>query len=211
MNILASSSRHKAEYLFLFILLVSSGNMLLFIILTDVPSRFSCCMYSSSINNFACRVWDHPCNLYQVCLLLDLSCTVMDCNVLLSQCCWCSACEWQKAQDTPCSSPGCQEPQQLHFHHCSTSLAPHDAATKAETSLFPNSITFSGREAVPSGMFCEHVTSHQDMQEVCSTGHFCHAWIQGSLMLLHFTCWGSLGNNDNLKINNFDTWVSSLG
>lgn len=129
----------------------------------------------------------------------------------LSQCHSCSDCEGHKAQDPPCSSPWCQESKQLHFHHYSTSPAPHNASTQVETSLSPNSITFSGRKAVSSGVFCEHVTTHQDIQEVCSTGHFFHAWIQGSLMLLGFICWGTLGNNDNLKINNFDIPISSLG
>lgn len=113
--------------------------------------------------------------------------------VLLSQCCSCSDCEGQKAQDPQCSSPGCQESKQLHFHHYSTSLAPHDAAIKVETSLFPNSITFSGREAVPSGGLREQVTTHQDIQEVYSI------------------CWVNLGNNGTLKKNNFDIQFSSLG
>lgn len=67
--------------------------------------------------------------------------------VLLSQCCSCSDCEGQEKAQTPqCSSPWCQESKQLHFHHCSTSPAPHDAATWVGTSFSPNSIMFSGRK-----------------------------------------------------------------
>lgn len=62
--------------------------------------------------------------------------------VLLSQCCSCNDCEGQeKAQGSQC-----QESKWLHFHCCSTSPAPHDAATQVGTSLSPNSIMFSGRK-----------------------------------------------------------------
>lgn len=61
-----------------------------------------------------------------------------------------------------------------------------------------------------SGVFCEHVTTHQDTREIWSTGHFFHAWIQELLMQLGFICLGSLGNNDNLKMNNFELcWVGA--
>lgn len=65
--------------------------------------------------------------------------------VLLSQCCSCSDCEGQeKAQAPHCSSPWSQKSKQLHFHSCSTSPAPHDAATQELPFPLPASCSQAG-------------------------------------------------------------------